>query len=84
MVDESSGKTIESLKEHLQGNGIGFRHRYDEPLYKQPVLKKVGLDYSGVYLPNVEHVAGKVIGLPNHPGLRQDELDRVIEVLEGF
>jgi len=84
MVDESHGKRVRDLKTHLQRNGIGFRHRYNEPLYRQPVLRKMGLDYSKVHLSNIEKVAGKVIGLPNHPGLRQDELDRIVQALEDF
>ena len=84
MVKPSSGKTIEDLKEHLIKNRIGFRERYKEPLYKQPALKKLGLDYSNVYQPNVDKVAGNIIGLPNHPGLSEAERDRIIEVLWEF
>jgi perosamine synthetase len=84
MVKRSSGKSVIELKEHLQKNKIGFRHRYEAPLYRQPVLEKLGLDYSELHLPHVEEVAGQVIGLPNHPGLRQEELDRIVEVLKGF
>ncbi len=84
MVKENCGKSIGELKEHLKNNGIGFRHRYSEPLYNQPVLKKVGLNYSSLFLPNVEKIAGEVIGLPNHAGLSQDELDRIVGVLNDF
>ena len=85
MVDEDkSGKTFDDLKAHLKKNNIGFRQRYQEPLYKQEVLKELGLDYSEVYLPNVEAVAGKILGLPNHPGLTQEELDRIVDVLKSF
>jgi len=77
-------KTFEDLKNHLQSNRVGFRHRYKEPLYKQDVLKNIGLDYSNVYLPNAEEITGKVLGLPNHPGLTQNELDRIVEVLGSF
>ncbi len=84
MVDPSSGKDVEQLKEHLQKNKIGFRHRYKEPLYRQPVLKDMGLDYSEVFLPNAENAAGKVIGLPNHPGLTRDDLERITDVLREF
>ncbi len=85
MVDEAvSTKDTAMLRKHLESNGIGYRHRYNEPLYKQPVLKKTGHDYSDVFLPVAEKVAGNVIGLPNHPGLSRDDLDRVIEVLNRF
>jgi perosamine synthetase len=82
--EEKNDKTILDLKQHLTKNEIGFRHRYNEPLYKQAVLKKLGLDYSDVYLRNVEQVAGNIIGLPNHPGLTKKELDRIIDVLKSF
>lgn len=84
MLKPESGKTIDELKVHLNNNAIGFRLRYQEPLYKQPVLKKIGIDYSEVHLPNVESVAGKIIGLPNHPGLTESELDKIIDVMNTF
>ena len=84
IIRPESGRTIEELKVHLKTNGIGFRHRYTEPLYWQPVFKRVGLDYSGVHLQVVEQIAGNVIGLPNHPGLSRDDLDRVVEAVRSF
>jgi len=85
MVDEEgTGKSFEELKTHLSENGIGFRQRYQEPLYRQKVLGELGLDYSAISLPNVENIAGKVLGLPNHPGLSKSDLNRVVEVLKSF
>ncbi len=76
--------SIDALKEHLNSHNIGYRHRYSAPLYKQEALRKAGLDYSDIHLPNVERITGRVIGLPNHPGLKRDELDRVIDVVRSF
>ena len=84
MVRPESGKTVEELNEHLNANGIGFRHRYGEPLYKQPVLQQVNSKFSDLKLPVVERVAGNVIGLPNHPGMMESELNRVIQTLRNF
>ena len=84
MVNEEYGKDIRDLKVYLRENMIGFRERYEAPLYRQPVFGRLGLDYAHTYLPNVEKVAGKIIGLPNHPGLKQPELDRIVEVLAAF
>ncbi len=84
LVKKESSRRIEDLKDHLTENGIGFRHRYQEPLYRQPVLKKRGLDYSDLYLPVVEQVAGQVIGLPNHGGLTKHEMDKIIDVVSNF
>lgn len=84
MVQKKSGKTIEQLKQHLKDNNIGFRQRYHEPLYKQSVLKNVGPGYARLNLPNVENVAGQIIGLPNHPGLTPENMDYIIQVLRQF
>jgi len=84
MVRPDSGKTIQGLKDHLKTNGIEFRQRYQAPLYKQPVMQKIDPAYAGLRLPNVEKVAGQVIGLPNHPGLTADKLERIVTVLRRF
>ena len=84
MVKTSSDKSIEGLKQHLKDHHIGFRHRYQEPLYKQPVLDGIDPTYKDLHLPNVEEVAGRVIGLPNHPGLQQSELDRIIDTIAAY
>jgi dTDP-4-amino-4,6-dideoxygalactose transaminase len=81
---------------YLKDSGIETRNRYWEPLYKQKILVEKekyphrvnfasnNIDYSSIRLKNAETVAGKIIGLPNHPGLSQEELDRVVEVLTGI
>ena len=84
MVRSDSPKSTYELKEHLRQNNIGFRHRYREPLYKQGILNCVSSHYSDIFLPNVEQVAGNIIGLPNHPGLKTEELERVVQVLREF
>jgi dTDP-4-amino-4,6-dideoxygalactose transaminase len=85
MLDENkTNKTIEELKLLLINNNIGFRHRYNEPLYRQPVVKKISSEYSNIFLPKVEKIVGKIIGLPNHPDLQREDLDRIIEVLYNF
>ena len=80
----------------MREEGVEVRHRYAAPLYRQPVLttnipsilRSVAGDrlpaYGDMFLPNVEQIAGKVIGLPNRPDLTQAEMDRVVEVLHSI
>lgn len=84
MINTDNPDKITQLKAHLTDNGIGFRHRYQEPLYRQPVFKTLGMDYSKICLPVVEKVAGQVIGLPNHPGLTRSDLERIVDVVKAF
>jgi len=84
VVRDSHHKDIDDLKSHLSEHRISFRHRYPLPLYRQPVLKRMNLNYEQLHLPHIESVAGKVIGLPNHPGLTKKDLDRIIKALKIF
>jgi dTDP-4-amino-4,6-dideoxygalactose transaminase len=82
----------------LKERGVETRHRYNKPLYEQPAFVEhkgfnsefpwsendADHDYSSMSLPNVEDVVGKMIGLPNHPGLEEEEVEYVIETVRGF
>lgn len=98
--EEKLGKSVEEFKRYLKDNGIGFRQRYQTPLYKQIMLieKKVypkqcpfscsyygkNIEYKNVYLENAERFAGKIIGLPNHPRLERRHLERIVSVVKSF
>lgn len=83
-IDENKlGMTTMELRECLKEKGIGTRHRYLEPLYRQPMLRNYG-NYDGIYLPNVEKIAGKMIGLPNHPALRKDSLKYIVSTIKNI
>lgn len=71
----------DDFKDYLKRNGIGFRHRYTKPLYKQPAFRG---KYNHLNLHCAENLSGNVIGLPNHPGMTKDELDKVIEVVNNY
>lgn len=81
----------------LKERGVETRHRYNVPLYDQPVFA----DHRGfnsefpwsanpndhdydLSLPNVEDIVGSMIGLPNHPKLTDDEISYVIETVRAF
>lgn len=96
--DKLGMSTLELMK-FLKDEGIGVRHRYIEPLYKQQMLKTYyaypdscpfsclysrKVNYSKIHLPNVEKIAGRMIGLPNHPKLTRNDLFRIINVIRSI
>lgn len=99
IVKPEEGFSTRDVVMRLREQGIEVRQRYHEPLYKQKVLVDYSSypkgcpfscqysenvpDYRKLYLPNAEAVAGNVIGLPNHPGLTESELRRVVDVVTG-
>ncbi|AHE65632.1 DegT/DnrJ/EryC1/StrS family aminotransferase [Legionella oakridgensis] len=94
--EEKLGMRTKALIQKLQEEEIEVRHRYEVPLYKQPLLNQnlpailklsAGenlMDYGRQYLPNVEKLAGKVIGLPNRPDLTHEEISRIAYVLRSI
>jgi dTDP-4-amino-4,6-dideoxygalactose transaminase len=86
LIDEDQlGLTTHELRDFLKDAGIGTRHRYNEPLYKQPALMpwgpKFGIEYDKMNLPNSEAIVGKMVGLPNHQRLNKEELDYIVETI---
>lgn len=97
-VDEGY-KTSDVVK-RLREKGVEVRQRYQEPLYKQKVMldyspyprgcpfacrpEKDVPDYRGMYLPNVELMAGNIIGLPNHPALKIEDMDYIVETVSNL
>lgn len=92
-IDEGKlGMSTLELRNLLFEKGIETRHRYVEPLYKQKALQKatcsalqpgkVRAAYHQTFLKNAEAFSGKVIGLPNHPNLTQEELDYIVQVIK--
>jgi len=61
----------------LRELGVGSAVHYAVPVHKQPLY--VGLGYANVSMPVAEHAADHVLSLPVHPGLSDQDLDRVIE-----
>jgi dTDP-4-amino-4,6-dideoxygalactose transaminase len=91
------GMSGKEVWRRLKEVGVETRHRYVDPLYEQPVFKEhrgFNSDFPwsangdehdyDLQLPNVEAVAGNTIGLPNHPGLDDEEVDYVIDRVVEF
>lgn len=98
--EEKLGMSTRELREELRERGVETRHRYYHPLYHQKMLLEKNaypkgcpfscpyygkiVDYSEFNCPNAEEIAGKMIGLPNHPNLTKEDLKKIIEVLENI
>lgn len=69
------------LFEHLREQGIGVQVNYI-PVYWQPYFEDQG--YKRGMCPLAETYYEQEISLPMFPDLRDDEVDRVIEIIRGF
>jgi dTDP-4-amino-4,6-dideoxygalactose transaminase len=53
---------------------------YPEPLHKQKVFREDLICYS---YPNSEELSERILQIPMHPYLREDEVDEIIGIING-
>lgn len=98
-IDEDAiGMSGKDVWAGLRDRGVETRHRYTKPLYRQPIfLEHRGFngrfpwsandndyEYADLHLDTVEDIAGRTIGLPNHPNLTEEDVEYVIETIKNF
>lgn len=72
----------DGLTAALKENGIGFGVFYPTPLHQQECFKYLNQDQER--LPVSEQVAKRVISLPIHPMLTEEQIDEVVGVIKGY
>jgi dTDP-4-amino-4,6-dideoxygalactose transaminase len=81
-VEESFPASRENLMKYLELNSIGCAVHYPMPVYRQPLYRQLGLD--GQDCPVAEDVSKRVLSLPVHPSLEQDDLKYIAKVVNSF
>ncbi len=72
----------EQLVARLTQARIGFGIHYPMPIHLMPAYEFLGYRHGD--LPHTESAAGAILSLPMFPGLRDDEIDRVVEVIRSL
>jgi perosamine synthetase len=73
------GVTRTTVMERLRSSGVGSQVHYI-PVYRQPFhVERYG--WTPAAFPATERYFGRCLTLPMHPGLAEDEVDRVIEAV---
>lgn len=72
----------DALAAYLREQGIGTTVYYPVPLHLQPAFRSLG--YRPGDFPVSERAAAEVLSLPMFPELREDEVDRVVEMVGRF
>jgi dTDP-4-amino-4,6-dideoxygalactose transaminase len=72
----------DALHDHLAALKIGTEIYYPEPLHLQKSLASLG--YKLGDFPASERAAAEVLALPIFPGLRNDEVETVVEAIRRF
>lgn len=69
----------EELKAHLEKRHILCGVLYPVPVHRQPAYHDAALNF-----PHTEQACAEVLSLPLHPGLKDDDVDRVVREVAGF
>ncbi len=92
VVEESSNKTAPEIVKELNNKGVGSRQIYAIPCHQQPTYKE-GIkswrwskyveypEYSKLTLPITEKIARSHFEVPIHPGLTEEEVQKIQSVL---
>ncbi len=68
--------------EYLRSNGVGCAVHYPIPIYEQPLYQQLG--YGEQRCPVASALARKVLSLPVHPALTEEDLRHIIEVINNL
>jgi perosamine synthetase len=79
-VEDNFGMSRDELKQYLENKGIGTAIHYPIPIHHQPLYQKLG--YSKDICPISVEIAKKVLSLPVHPALSEEELIYITNALK--
>ena len=80
-VEDDYPMNRNELAGHLTQTGVGAAVYYPVPIYKQPFYKTLG--YGRVVCPTVEEVCKRILSLPVHPSVSNEDVAYILDVLEG-
>lgn len=84
LVDEEKlGMSRDELAEALGKEGIGTAIHYPMPLHLQPVFKDMFSTKEGD-LPVSEETSRRILALPVHPHLSENDLNRIVKVIKNI
>jgi perosamine synthetase len=78
-IEDSFPLSRDDFTDYLKNKGIGFGIHYPLPIHQQPIFQKLGYDDDKVQCPVSSEMSHKVVSLPVHPGLSQENLEYVVE-----
>jgi perosamine synthetase len=81
-VEDDFPATREKLMDFLQEKGIASAVHYPKPIYEQPLYRE--MERAWPRCPAAEDVSRRVLSLPVHPSLKQEDLEYIAATLNSF
>ncbi|MEZ0290444.1 MAG: DegT/DnrJ/EryC1/StrS family aminotransferase [Sulfolobales archaeon] len=80
VLKEDAPITRDGLREYLSRNGIETAVHYPTPISEQPLYKRLG--YSSECCPISSSISKRILSLPVHPRVTEEDIEYIVEVLE--
>ena len=81
-LEEDFPMPRDAFCEYLKSKGVGCAVHYPIPIYKQPLYQQLG--YGEQKCPTALALAKKVLSLPVHPALTDEDLRYIVEVVNNL
>ena len=81
-VEDDFPASRKTLMDYLHSKGIGTAIHYPKPIYRQPLYQQIRSDWR--ICPAAEEVSHKVMSLPVHPSLKQEDIEYIAKTINGF
>jgi len=82
LIEEDFPASRERFMQYLQERGIGCAVHYPRAVYEQPLYRELG--YPGGTCPVSEEVSRRILSLPVHPSLAQEDLEYIARTINSF
>ena len=79
-VEEDFPLRRDKLAEQLRERGVGAAVHYPTPIYRQPLYRELG--YGKTVCPVAEDVCKRVLSLPVHPSVTEEDIKYILSVLK--
>jgi len=79
-VEEDYPMERDKLAEHLWEKGVDVAVHYPTPVYRQPLYRELG--YGKTVCPMAEDVCKRVLSLPVHPSVTEEDIMYMLDVLK--
>jgi len=83
-VEDDFPLSRDEFADYLKNKGVGFGIHYPIPIHRQPLFEKLGYTDENVDCPVSSEMSEKVLSLPVHPYLSNDDLAHIIETIESI
>lgn len=79
LLEDGFPLTRDQFLDYLSQNGVGSAVHYPYPIHTQPLYKSLG--YAGEQCPIATECSKKILSLPVYPGLKDDDMDYIINTI---